>query len=159
MAWSKNHSVCWLLYVLATSHVKSGQVLICTNILIYSARRYPNPLSHIILTEPTSPCPILIMSIVWLGRDKYQLLSYQFDSTRVWSCEVQIPRSPKMGDGPTTHSGHPVWLRGRKPFGNTTLSLLYSQCSRRVMLLLLQLLVLRRSHLTSSEVTHHYIHL
>ena len=37
---------------------------------------YPN-------TEPTSPCPILIMSSAWLGSDKYQFLSHWFDSTRI----------------------------------------------------------------------------
>ena len=36
---------------------------------------YPN-------TEPTSPCPILIMPSVQLGSDKYQLWSHWFDSTR-----------------------------------------------------------------------------
>ena len=32
-------------------------------------------------TEPTSPCPILIMSSACLGSDKYKLLRHSFDST------------------------------------------------------------------------------
>ena len=46
--------------------------------------------SHNRVTEPTSPCYILIMPSDWLLRsDKYQFFSHWFDSTRVWIHEVQ----------------------------------------------------------------------
>ena len=41
--------------------------------------------SYYLDTEPTSPCPILIMPSTWLGSDKYQFLSHWLDSTRVWT--------------------------------------------------------------------------
>ena len=54
--------------------------------------------------EPTSPCAIVIMPSAWLGSDKYTFLSHWFPSTRVRTHEFKIDRSPKMGDGRSTHS-------------------------------------------------------
>ena len=43
-------------------------------------------------TEPTSPCAILKMSSISLGTGKYTFLSHWFNSTRVRTCEIRIPR-------------------------------------------------------------------
>ena len=87
----------WLLefYVLGTCKVISGWIPSCD-----SAQPWwpysPAPLwdqasstmtqcstqSHYPDPEPTSPCPILIISSTWLGSDRYQFLSHQFDSAR-----------------------------------------------------------------------------
>ena len=40
-------------------------------------------------TEPTSPCPILMMPDARLGSDKYQFKSHWFNLTRVWTRKVQ----------------------------------------------------------------------
>ena len=40
--------------------------------------------SHYPVTEPTSPCPNLIMLRVWLVSHMFKFLSHWFDSTRVW---------------------------------------------------------------------------
>ena len=55
--------------------------------------RYPIQ-SHYAVTEPTSPCPNLIMPRSWPGSDKNQRLRHWFVSTR-----VRIPWSTKTGDG------------------------------------------------------------
>ena len=68
---------------------------------------YPTQ-SHYPNTKPTNPCHILIMSITWLGSDNYHLLSHWSDSTRVRTHEVQITRSPKMGNKLNSF-GHTVW--------------------------------------------------
>ena len=64
------------------------------------------PLSHITLTlsEPA-----------WLGSDKYQIIRHWFVSIMVRTCEVRVPRSPKMRDGCSTHSAIPsglLWEEG-----------------------------------------------
>ena len=66
---------------------------------------YPTQL-HYPDGEKTSPFPILIMPNTRLGSYKHQSILYQwFDSTRVQTCEVRMPRTSKMGDGWfTTHS-------------------------------------------------------
>ena len=53
--------------------------------------------SHCPWTEPTSPCPNLIMPSVWLGSDKYQFLNLWFRSTRILTHKVQI--SPDLPAG------------------------------------------------------------
>ena len=58
-------------------------------------------------TEPTSHCPILVMPGAWLGSDKYTSLGHLFNSTRVRTCEVWFPWSPKTGDGRSIHSAIP----------------------------------------------------
>ena len=66
--------ICLLLfYVLTTSKVISGWVPTCDNAHSLMANQatstmtwYPTPL-HCPDNEPTSPCPILIMSSTWLG--------------------------------------------------------------------------------------------
>ena len=114
-----------LYYVLATSNVKSGCILICESAnswWLYSAAlqwdqatstmtwypdqsRYPD-------TEPTGSYPFLIMPSDWLGSDKYKSLSHWFDSTRVQTHKVWISWSPKTGDRCSTHSaillGHAI---------------------------------------------------
>ena len=50
---------------------------------------YPTQ-SHYPDTEPTSPCPILIMPSAWLGSDKYQFKSNWFDLTKIRKHEVRI---------------------------------------------------------------------
>ena len=50
--------------------------------------RYPD-------TEPTIPCPILIMPSAWLGSVKNKLLSHWFDSTRVPIRVFESPILPK----------------------------------------------------------------
>ena len=112
--------VCLLLFdVLATSKVISGWVPTCysaqysvwwlysvaplgnqATMTWYSTQSHYPDTAH----EPTSPYTILIMLRAWLGSDKYQFESHRFDSIRVWTCEVLIPRSPKTGDGCFTHS-------------------------------------------------------
>ena len=47
---------------------------------------------HYPIPQPTSPCPILIMQIVWLRSDKCLFLSHSFDSTSIWIC-VRTPQS------------------------------------------------------------------
>ena len=51
---------------------------------------YPTQ-SHYPDTEPTSPCPILIMLSAWLGSNKYQFLIDWFESTA-----NQTPDLPHM---------------------------------------------------------------
>ena len=107
------------LYVLATSKVISRLVTVCAHgdfiELSHWETRLLLPWPDITLshTEPTSPCPILVMLSAWLRSDKYQFLSDWFDSTSVRTREVQIPWSPRTGDGCTTHlatpSGHTRW--------------------------------------------------
>ena len=58
-------------------------------------------------TEPTSPCPILIMQSARLGSDKYQFLSHYLDLSRVQTGEVQIPWHTKLGDRHATHLAIP----------------------------------------------------
>ena len=73
--------------------------------------------SHYPDTEPTIPCPILIILSIRLGSDKYTFLSYWFDSTR--ARKLQGPDSnPRPSDFPifqngrrTLYSfGHHDWL-------------------------------------------------
>ena len=54
--------------------------------------------------EWTSSCPILIMSSDWLGSDNYQFVCHWFDLTRVPTCKVRFPHSPKIRDGRSAHS-------------------------------------------------------
>ena len=70
--------------------------------------------SHYPDTDPASRCPIIIMPSARLGSDKYQFWSHCFDSTRVQTHRVkiltrkiQIPWSPGMGGGCSTHSATP----------------------------------------------------
>ena len=70
---------------------------------------YPTQ-SHYSDTEPTSPCPIIIMPSTWLGSDKFQF--YKFDSTRFWIFEVRRSENPKLGDGCSTHLAIPSGLHG-----------------------------------------------
>ena len=75
-----------LFYVLATANIISVSVPTCDR--VHSWRHYsasplgnqavsnmtwPPTQSHYLDTEPTSPCPILVMPSIWLGSDKYQL--------------------------------------------------------------------------------------
>ena len=98
------------LYVLATYKVKSGRVPTCNcahSWRLYSAVSlghqtagtmacYPIQ-SHYPDTDPTSPCPILIISSAWLGNNKYQCL--WFDLTRFQTHELQIgTRDLRIGD-------------------------------------------------------------
>ena len=111
---------CLLFCILVTSKVISRRVLICDN--ARSWRLYSvSPLgdqdastmtwyfsqSHYRYSEPTSPCPILIMLSAWLGYDKYHFLRHSFDLTRVQTRKVRIPQSPKTGDRCSTHSTIP----------------------------------------------------
>ena len=70
-------------------------------------RWYPTQ-SHYLDTEPTSPCPILIISSAWLGSNKYKFICHSIDLTSVQTHEVWIPQSPKTGDGHSTHSAIPA---------------------------------------------------
>ena len=78
---------------------------------------YPTQ-SHYPDTEPTSPCPILIMPSTRLGSDKYQLYSHCFDSTRVRKLRSGFEpatflnaRSPRGGGGHSTRSATPTGSR------------------------------------------------
>ena len=51
--------------------------------------------SHYPYTELTSPCHILIMPSVWLGNDKYALLSHRFDSMRVRTQGFEFHNLPR----------------------------------------------------------------
>ena len=60
-------------------------------------------------SEPTSPCPMLIMPSTQLGSDKYQHLSHWFDST--WESEptrFRFPGLPKR-EMALYSFGHPIW--------------------------------------------------
>ena len=95
--------VCLLFYVLATPKVISGWAPTCDSSHSWRLNSaaslgqqaagtmtcYPTQ-SHYPHTEPTSPCPILIMPSIRLGSNKYQFLSHWFDSTKVRKCEVWI---------------------------------------------------------------------
>ena len=113
------HYAClvWLLefYVLVKSKVIAGWAPICDSMhswrlystvplgdLDVSTMTWYSTQSHNPDTEPTSPCPILIVPSARLGSDKYNFLSHWFDSTRARTCEVQIPRSHNW-----THSAIP----------------------------------------------------
>ena len=70
--------------------------------------------AHYTDTEPSSPCPLLIMLSAGLGSDKYQSESHWFDSTGVKIHKVgirthnnPIPRSSSIGDGRSTHVATP----------------------------------------------------
>ena len=84
----------WLLvfYVLATSKVILGRIPKSDSVhslWLYSAASlgdqgasimtYYVTQSHFPGTEPTSPCPILIMPSAWLGSDKHTFISHWFD--------------------------------------------------------------------------------
>ena len=66
------------------------------------------PLSHIILTDSASPCPILIMPSAWLWSDKYQFESHWFYTLDQGSIpqgsDLQISQN---GSGHSTHSAIP----------------------------------------------------
>ena len=47
------------------------------------------------------------MQSAWLGSDKYQFESHWFDSTKVQTRKIQIPKSPKTEDGRFTLSAIP----------------------------------------------------
>ena len=139
----------WLLglYILAISKVILGWVFTCDSVhswQLYSAvplgdqvaSTWPNTiLSHYPDTEPTSPCPILIMPSAWLGSDKYQFLSHWSDSTSIWN-----PWSPKIGEGRSTPLAIPsgttfseiIW-KDVKPSpimrADDRLSVLFYECS------------------------------
>ena len=77
---TQRHNICLLLfYVLATSKVTSGRVLICDSARswrLYNAAptRKPWPPAYLIQShysdaEPTGPCAILIMPSAWLGSE------------------------------------------------------------------------------------------
>ena len=54
------------------------------------------PLSlHYPATEPTSPCPVLIMPNARLGSDTCQFKSHWFDSTRFRTHKFEFPNLPK----------------------------------------------------------------
>ena len=114
--------------ILATSKVVSGRVPTCHSVhlwRLYSAARLGNQVastmtqfptqSHYPDTEPTSPCPILIMSSTRLGSDKYQFKSL------VWLDQVSNPQAsdsnPWSLDSPISQNrrralyslGHPDW--------------------------------------------------
>ena len=83
---------------------------------------YPTQ-SHYNDTEPTSPCPILIMPSTRLGSNKYQFQSYSFDSSSVRKCRVQIeihdlqiPPSPRREVGALTHLSSPTGYGSVIPF-------------------------------------------
>ena len=66
--------------------------------------------SHYPDTEPTSPCPILIIPSTWLSKKRqvwiFKSLAHpEFESVRSESPDLQL--SPSMGDGRSTH---PVWF-------------------------------------------------
>ena len=116
--------VCLLFFILATSEVISGQVQTCDSAILWrlygtaslghqaasTVTLYPTRL-HYPHTEPTSPCPSLIMASARLGTDMYQFYSHWFDSTRFQSCrlqtrthDLQILQTPRTGGGCSTHS-------------------------------------------------------
>ena len=89
---------CWLFYILATSKVISGRIMTDDSAQPWrldSAASlgdqgssivtwYPTQL-HSTDTEPTSPCPILIMPSAWLCSNKYQFLSQWFNiGSNLW---------------------------------------------------------------------------
>ena len=101
--WVHGHvkvSVCLLFYALATSKAISGRVPTCDS--AHSWRHYSAaPLgnqgtAHYPATEPTSPCPIIIVLSTWLESDKYQFSSRWFDLSRIWTHEIRIPHLPKQ---------------------------------------------------------------
>ncbi len=96
----------WLLilYVLATSKVISGWVT--TWLSDRLVELYILETSKVI-SEPSYPNYTKCLA----GSDKYQCLSHSFNSTRVQTSEVRIPRSPKTGGGRSTHSAIPSGRR------------------------------------------------
>ena len=54
---------------------------------------YPTQL-HYPDSEPTSPCPVLVMSSARLGSNKYQFLSHWVDSTRNQTPDLQHVKPP-----------------------------------------------------------------
>ena len=63
--------------------------------------------SHYPDSEPTNPCPILIMPNTGLGSDKYQFKSHWFNLTRVRKCKVQI-RTHDLRIPPISQNGR--WM-------------------------------------------------
>ena len=131
-----------LFYILATSEVISGRVPICDSrhswriysaaplgdqatscMTLYPTRShypehwaaqslpYPSNTKYLVRNQRVS----IFKSFVWfhqLGSNKYQFLCHWFDSTRVLTREVWIARSPKTGEGRSTHSTIPSDLEG-----------------------------------------------
>ena len=62
----------WQIY----SAASLGQQVTSTMTYYLTQLHYPD-------TEPSSPCPFLIMPSARLGSDKHQFSSHSFDSTRV----------------------------------------------------------------------------
>ena len=120
-------SVCLLFYVLAASKVISGQVPSCDSAhswRFYSAAplgnqtastmtRFPTH-SHYPDTDPTSPCPILIMPSTLLGSDKYP-----FDKSLLWLDHGFEPMISSMRDQCSTDSATtPNLCAGNWRFGS-----------------------------------------
>ena len=61
-------------------------------------------------TDPISVCPILTEPSARLGSDKYQFYHHWFESTRVQTSKVRIPRSPRTEDRCSTHLATPSGL-------------------------------------------------
>ena len=98
-----------LFYILATSKVIAGREPTCDGEYswqLYNAAAlgdqvagpmtcYPTQL-HYPDTEPTSPCPILIMPSARLGSDRYQFKCFWFDSTRFRTHRLEIRSSDSL---------------------------------------------------------------
>ena len=111
-----------LFYVLATSRIISGWALTCYSAHLwglYSAASlgnqatstcYPTQ-SHFPDTEPTSPCPTLIMPTARLGSD-----TYKFVKSLVW-LDQALDSNPRSSDSLISQNwrralysfGHPDW--------------------------------------------------
>ena len=90
LAWNRTHDlhpVCFLFYMsyqqlrsyqdgyrLGTVHTH-GDFIVLPNLETRTLAPYTSLKSHYPDTEPTSPCPTLIMLNAWLGSDKYKLSS------------------------------------------------------------------------------------
>ena len=98
-------AVSLLFYIPATSKVISGRLLTCDSVhsrWLYSVAPLGNQAISTMTWYPTgSHYPDIEPTNPW-----HVLISHWFDSTRVWTREFQIPRSPKMEDG---WFYHPVW--------------------------------------------------
>ena len=117
----------FVVYILATSKVTAEWVPTCDSEhswWFYSAASLGHQTvstmtsqSHYPDTEPTRPCPILIMPNAMLGRQVSIIKSHWFDATRVQTLKVQIWKA-RDSDFPIAQNGrwkfysfiHPDWF-------------------------------------------------
>ena len=96
-------------YKFVTLHIHGGHSAIrlgdqaASNIIWYpTGSHYPD-------TEPPSLSPILIMSSIRIGSDRYQFKSYRFGSTSAQTCGFESGDLPNQAAKKPNSFSHPIW--------------------------------------------------